>query len=89
MTAPWGKTAVKPCGTYAAWQRHKRRQEKPCEACAAARAQYLRQRYRDPGWAMRRAREDALEALAHRHPEEFRRLYGAALQEARDQDVTS
>ena len=27
---------LRPCGTYAAFQRHKKRDEEPCEACAAA-----------------------------------------------------
>lgn len=31
-----GGKKLRPCGTYAAFQRHKKRDEEPCEACAAA-----------------------------------------------------
>lgn len=33
---------VQPCGTYAAWQRHKRRGEAPCGACETAAAKWKR-----------------------------------------------
>ena len=36
-----GKT-LKPCGTYAAYRRHKRNGETPCAACDAAWAAYNR-----------------------------------------------
>ena len=31
-----GGKKLRPCGTYAAFQRHKKRDEEPCEACTAA-----------------------------------------------------
>lgn len=31
-----GGKKLRPCGTWAAFQRHKKRDEEPCEACAAA-----------------------------------------------------
>lgn len=31
-----GGKKLRPCGTYAAFQRHKKRDEEPCEACATA-----------------------------------------------------
>lgn len=42
MTAP---VEVKPCGTRAAYQRHVRRGEKPCEACREAEADYAASRH--------------------------------------------
>ena len=34
---------LQPCGTWAAWKRHNKRGEPPCEACAeAARVDYRR-----------------------------------------------
>ncbi|MBA9003688.1 hypothetical protein [Thermomonospora cellulosilytica] len=33
-------TALQPCGTHAAYMRHLRRGEKPCDACRAARRAY-------------------------------------------------
>ena len=32
----WYKDCVKPCGTQAAYQRHRRHGEQPCEPCMAA-----------------------------------------------------
>ena len=34
-----------PCGTLAAYRRHERAQEAPCEACKAAHAEYQRELY--------------------------------------------
>ena len=36
---------TRPCGTYAAYRRHKRKGEDPCEACAAAWAEWQRDYY--------------------------------------------
>lgn len=33
---------LQPCGTQAAWQRHRKHGEKPCEACREAHNQYQR-----------------------------------------------
>lgn len=38
---------LKPCGTAAAYHRHRRRGEEPCHACRKAVAAYQRRRYRD------------------------------------------
>lgn len=32
---------LQPCGTYGAWQRHKRHGEEPCEACVQANRDYV------------------------------------------------
>jgi hypothetical protein len=32
----WADSVVKPCGTPAAYRRHKRHGERPCESCAQA-----------------------------------------------------
>lgn len=40
-----GAAGLKPCGTVAAHERHKRAGEPPCEACKAARVEGDRQRY--------------------------------------------
>lgn len=37
-----------PCGTYAAYIRHKRAQEEPCEPCVKAFREYHRDRRREP-----------------------------------------
>jgi hypothetical protein len=38
---------LRPCGTHAAWERHKRRGEEPCLPCAEAERAYQRARSRD------------------------------------------
>ena len=37
--------ALKPCGTVAAYRRHQRNGETPCEPCRAAWSEYQRQQY--------------------------------------------
>lgn len=41
-----GTTPEQPCGTYAAYRRHLRRGEAPCEPCAEANRRDTNQRYR-------------------------------------------
>jgi hypothetical protein len=41
-----GRPATKPCGTVAAFKRHKRNGETPCDACKAAEAARQRFYYR-------------------------------------------
>jgi formamidopyrimidine-DNA glycosylase len=36
---------LQPCGTYAAYLRHWKRQERPCEPCQKAQRAYSRRRY--------------------------------------------
>lgn len=65
------------CGTRAAFARHRRRGELIDQACRDAENAYHRQHYAGliAVQAEERAmRQEALEALAHRHPEEFARL---------------
>lgn len=38
---------LRPCGTDAAWQRHKHRGEQPCEACCEAHRRYVRTYFQD------------------------------------------
>lgn len=40
-----GPKPSQPCGTYAAYRRHKRAGEQPCEACAAAWNEKQREMY--------------------------------------------
>lgn len=35
-----GRPATAPCGTVAAYKRHQRRQETPCDACKAAYSEH-------------------------------------------------
>jgi len=63
---------LQPCGTPAAYQRHVRRGEQPCDACREANRTYWRQ------WADRtgygRARYRAMRRLADLYPDIYRRL---------------
>jgi hypothetical protein len=64
----WNDLDVKPCGTPAAYRRHLRHGERPCESCRQAERRRQQDRYRAPirqaryqqtervtGWAARRA----------------------------------
>jgi len=77
---------VSRCGTLSGWRRHQRADERPCDACAAAKAAY------DKRWraAPERKRRDRLKAraqgrallrLSHHHPSEYRAMYYEALDE--------
>ncbi len=76
MSAP----AAHACGTYAAYQRHRKRGEQPCDPCKQANTAYARDRRtrsevrRDDALAGA-ARRRAYRRLADAHPAEFRRLY--------------
>ena len=66
-----GGKKLRPCGTYAAFQRHQKRDEEPCEACAtAARLWRLYTSARKSYW--NRKSEDA-------SPEELEALLGEML----------
>jgi hypothetical protein len=43
-----GRPVTAPCGTVAAYQRHRRKNEQPCNACKSAQADYYRNRPRKP-----------------------------------------
>ncbi len=73
-----------PCGTSAAYARHHRNNTPVCDACSTAKAAdsvARRQAVKDVGDIAGRARDAALEALAHRHADEYAALYAAALRE--------
>lgn len=69
-----------PCGTKVAAWRHRRKGEPVDRACLDAAAEYARDR-RVRKRQERPAREEALEALAWRHPEEFADLLRKAMAE--------
>lgn len=50
----WTWADVRPCGTLAAYRRHQRHGEPPCESCKQARARYRQDRRRQ-----RRAEDSA------------------------------
>lgn len=68
-----------PCGTYPAYQRHRRRHEPACDACKEANAERSRKLRSDPAvmqeqYARNNARIKALWRLSHEYPERFRQL---------------
>ncbi|MCP2339213.1 hypothetical protein [Actinomadura rupiterrae] len=69
---------LQPCGTRAAYKRHKRRGEQPCEPCRQANAAYIR-----PTGS---ARHRALKALAERHAAEYDALYRTELARSQETD---
>ena len=72
-------TALMPCGTVAAYQRHIRAGEKPCDPCAEASRVYATTKRGGYG----RARIRACTRLAHAHLEEFLRLFDEELAKER------
>ncbi len=58
---------LKPCGTHAAYRRHLRRGETPCDACRQANKIRLRDNERHKKWM--RARMRALIALSELYPD--------------------
>lgn len=73
--------SLKPCGTYAAYQQHGKRDETPCAECRTAAAEYAAQyrrsspTARENGRARKYARDRALGRLKAMHPGEYRALY--------------
>lgn len=68
---------IAACGTRAAFERHRRNGEPIDRACRDANNEYRRRHYAGAvavEAAERTMRQEALEALAHRHPDEFGRL---------------
>ena len=51
-------TPLTPCGTYAAYQRHVKRRENPCQDCVEASRKYLSE------WRANRKLSDALDQFA-------------------------
>jgi hypothetical protein len=73
-----------PCGTAAAYLRHRRDGTPVCEPCREAKAAdgvMRRAAATQARAAVGRARAAALEALMHRHPKEYADLHAAALRE--------
>lgn len=70
-----------PCGTYAAYQRHRKNGETPCAKCRAANAQYMRWLRETSPTARAKntervaARDRALVRLKAMHPGLYRALY--------------
>lgn len=78
-------SGVAACGTRSAFERHRRRGEPADEACRDANREYHRRRYAGElavEAEERAMRQEALEALAHLHPEEFARLLARVQAEA-------
>lgn len=76
--------ALKPCGTPAAYTRHLRKGEEPCEPCRTANSNRIAGYYASPetGKAMKernKAYQRALGRLAKRHRSEFKELYAEEL----------
>lgn len=81
--------ARQPCGTPAAYTRHTRRGEEPCEPCRAANAEASarrraadkaagrKPRVREAARVYQRARQRALADLARRYPDEYEALLRA------------
>lgn len=68
-----------PCGTYAAYQRHRRRSEDACDPCKAANAARSREARADPEFARNEtlrnnARIRALWRLAAEYPKRYHQL---------------
>jgi len=77
---------LKPCGTLAAYKRHLRMGEKPCDACTSANTA-TRKAYYHSSPAVRSlqvrrnlARLRALARLKAAHPDEYRRFYAEEMQ---------
>lgn len=75
------KQPLKPHGTYAAYVRHHRRGEDPCELCRnySIHDREWAERYRTRGRARSRARSRALSRLASIYAELFGALYAEEL----------
>lgn len=73
-------TELKPCGTTAAYQRHRKRKEEPCAACRTAVAEYNRAyRAANPRVAEqqrehRKITDEAVKRLITKHFPEFRAI---------------
>ena len=80
-----GSPQTYECGTYGAYQAHRRRKEPIDDACRAANTAYkTRWRANNPAGLHNemdraRARARAQRKLAKRHPDEFRELLHAEL----------
>jgi hypothetical protein len=81
---PRDEVELRPCGTVAAYSRHRDRGEYVDDACRDAHNDMMRdyhKRTRHQRAAERTARDLAVEALVHRHAQEYADLFAAALRE--------
>lgn len=80
-------SALKPCGSWAAYVRHIRHGEKACEACLEANRDRTTNIVNGPDGARvlgrNRARQRALRALAQLHPDVFEVLCAEELRAER------
>lgn len=83
------KERLRPCGTEAAYTRHKRKGEVPCDLCKQEMARVAKARmqaYRKGQRIIHEATAIAKEALVFRHQAEYKQLYDAALAEVRAEE---
>lgn len=87
---------LQPCGTPAAYMRHIKAKQKPCEPCRLAWNAYQVDRRQDPDIRMatreankvsRVARYRALVRLAKRYPPEYRALLAEERQRLLDEET--
>lgn len=79
------RRALQPCGTRAAYVRHKRHGEQPCSACTAANSRYSLDQYHLVTAVMRKLAKQqqgtwrqAADQLIARHADEFAFLWAQA-----------
>lgn len=87
------KTTIR-CGTTSGWTRHFSLDEKPCDACCAAKAEYDHRRNTSGPTAIKnrqhaKSQQRALKRLKDAHPDEYRELYLAAKAEVLADPVTN
>lgn len=76
-------------GTYAGWNQHNRRGERPCQRCMDAQAEYMRTRRAGDPIARRQdkwwnhTRRTALDRLAREYPERFAEILAEVRREER------
>jgi hypothetical protein len=80
MMASGSWAVVRECGTYAAYRRHLRKRETPCQPCRDAKAAYAKDHARND---QQKARKLAIRALIDLHPDEFETLRRAAMRHIR------
>jgi hypothetical protein len=81
----WSPDKVQPCGTKAAYNRHKKYGEEPCDACRQANRAHNQAQYatsperRLKQIAHAKAQGRARSRLVRRHLAEYRELYAEEL----------
>lgn len=73
-----GRPRTAKCGTRSGYYRHRKDNEKPCQACTTARHEYDKQRYAQNGLPSRlraKAQNLALRELRDHHKDEYDELY--------------